>query len=299
MSQQAFAVTVRRALIAGGWSLMLYAATGAAQMTQTGPGPAPGQNPGQPPAPLSEGCIADPASCNLTQAAVDGILACQADPQSEACLAFHTTQTTQPPPRPEGGRLPDNCVADPTACGLSAEVLAGIEACQADATSETCKTFQAGAPRQRPLPNNCVADPGSCGLSAEELAGVQACQTDEASEACATFRASKGSPEACQTTPNSEACLQQVGHRPLPNCDTNPERCHNPGPAIYDVDTGILHVQALRLRQGSQLDRQYYGLELTLNAETGTLSVSNIEQLLNLINGGTPATDSASTSDAQ
>lgn len=45
---------------------------------------------------LEETCITDPASCNLTQEQVDGILACKADFDSETCIAYRQTFESMP-----------------------------------------------------------------------------------------------------------------------------------------------------------------------------------------------------------
>jgi hypothetical protein len=189
-----------------------------------------------------------------------------------------------PPP------LAESCIADPASCGLTTEQVAGIQACQADPESEACVAFretQPPRPQARDLPESCVSDPASCGLTAEQVASIQACQADPESEACAAFRANHGRPEACQTDPASEECLQQVGKRPQPNCDANPARCAHPGPAIFDVDNQTLYVQAVRLRQDGKLLPRFYGVELQFDAASGTLTLTNIEQLLDLVEGET------------
>lgn len=52
---------------------------------------------GRPPHDLSEECISDPASCDMTVAEVEGIQACQEDPISEACQAFREGQCDEQP----------------------------------------------------------------------------------------------------------------------------------------------------------------------------------------------------------
>lgn len=186
--------------------------------------------------------------------------------------------------------LPENsCITDPASCGLTAEDVAGLQACRTDPRSEACVAFRESRLSAPPpaLPDKCVNDPASCGLTAEDVAGIQACQADPQSEACVAFRASKGRPEACQTDPASEDCQRQVGRRPQPDCHTNPARCAHPGPAIFDVDNKTLYVQAVRFRQNGQLLPQFYGIELTFDAASGTLSLTHVEQLLNLLDGNT------------
>jgi hypothetical protein len=174
MSQQTVVSMIRRALFTGVGGLMFYAAAGLAQPTMQGPG-----NGQMGPPPLPESCIADPASCRLSAEEVAGIQACQADRESEACEAFREAHEEQEQNRQQARTLPENCVSDPASCGMTAEEVAGVQACQADRESEECQAFRAtkGKPEacqtapnsedclkqvgKRPLPD-CVANPGRC-----------------------------------------------------------------------------------------------------------------------------------------
>jgi len=246
MLQSSIAIAVRRVLFVGAAGLMWVAASSFAQ-----------------------------GGMGAQMVDENGNSPCANNPQSEVCIA-----SQQPPRQPPA--LTDSCIADPASCNLTQEMVDGILACQADAQSDVCVAFREAQPKPQrpPLPDNCMSDPASCGLSAEELAGIQACQTDEASDACVAFRATKGKPEACSTDPSSEECQKRVGKHPQPNCDTQPERCAHPGPAIFDIDTQTLYVQAVRFRQNGELLPRFYGVELTIDA-SGLITLTDVQQLIN------------------
>lgn len=206
------------------------------------------------PRPLSEECIADPASCGLSEEQVTGMLACEEDSESEACIAHRQTFETMPvdmvPACPEG--------------------------------AEVCIQAQEGGPHAQPhgprppLDASCLQDPAACGLDAEKIEGLQMCRGNHSAEDCQAFR--ERNADTCRENPEDPACELKVGG-PVLNCDNDPALCDNPGPAIFDMDSLLLRVHAVRLRLDGQLSEDFYSVEMKLNPNGEGLSLLELRAL--------------------